>query len=411
MKKTIKFIACFILMFTCLITGFPIGSSASNLYTKTVHAAELNSTFTVKFMIVDSTNNYPGTSFKVSLEDVMGEASTEYEVKKAASWGNNSGNVPSISVAAPTTYNISISGLNDGYKLRDFMSGSDIESSFAATNNGEKTFYWEIVEGSAETTDNEGATVSAATATTNVVAENADAEKVYAEYLDTISFIKDDSTWSDMLNSYSSIPINVQVFGEIYSKSVNKGDKTEEDMMAEYETMPDFDKFLWVTTYLFMADKIQKGLPGDLTYEKMLENSACPIKMMQIGNKTDSDKVIAAYEKLLKWQADYIAANGSPFNFINNRSYLEEMGVSKVDTTAQDERVEEAKKEQEEIEKAVEELKEDEKEKDKGIWSDTLDILSSDLITILVLAVLLCGLGYVIYLKKKNNYTDEIHEK
>ena len=87
------------------------------------------------------------------------------------------------------------------------------------------------------------------------------------------------------------------------------------------------------------------------------------------------------------------------------------MGVSKVDTTAQDERVEEAKKEQEEIEKAVEELKEDEKEKDKGIWSDTLDILSSNLITILVLAVLLCGLGYVIYLKKKNNYTDEIHEK
>ena len=378
MKKTIKFIACFILMFACLITGFPIGSSASNLYTKTVHAAELNSTFTVKFMIVDSTNSYPGTSFKVSLEDVMGEASTEYEVKKAASWGNNSGNVPSISVAAPTTYNISISGLNDGYKLRNFMSGSDIESSFAATNNGEKTFYWEIVEGSAETTDNEGATVTAATATTNVVAENADAENVYAEYLDTISFIKDDSTWSDMLNSYSSIPINVQVFGEIYSKSVNK---------------------------------IQKGLPGDLTYEKMLENSACPIKMMQIGNKTDSDKVIAAYEKLLKWQADYIAANGSPFNFINNRSYLEEMGVSKVDTTAQDERVEEAKKEQEEIEKAVEELKEDEKEKDKGIWSDTLDILSSNLITILVLAVLLCGLGYVIYLKKKNNYTDEIHEK
>ena len=124
----------------------------------------------------------------------------------------------------------------------------------------------------------------------------------------------------------------------MYANCVEKGDKSEEDMLAEYEAMSDYDKFLWTTTYLFMADKIQKGLPGDLTYEKIIANSACPIKLMNVGNRTDADTVVEAYEKLIQWQSDYIAANGSPFNFINNRSYLEEMGVSKVDTTAEEEK-------------------------------------------------------------------------
>ena len=408
MKKVVKCITCFMLVLMCLITGFPVNSEASNLYVKTVHAAELNSTFTVKFMIVDSTDGYPGTSFKVSMEDVMGEASTEYEVKKAASWGNNTGNVPSISVAAPTTYNVSISGLEDGYKLRDFMSGKNIDSSFAATNNGETTFYWEIVVDNGETDETSGETVTAANATSNIVADNADAESVYAEFLNAVSFIQEESSWSSFLDSYS-YPSNVSGFGKMYANCVEKGDKSEEDMLAEYEAMSDYDKFLWTTTYLFMADKIQKGLPGDLTYEKIIANSACPIKLMNVGNRTDADTVVEAYEKLIQWQADYIAANGSPFNFINNRSYLEEMGVSKVDTTAEEERLEQEEKDKEEIEKAISEVEQE--EKDKGIWSDTLDILSSNLITILILAVLLGGLGYVLYLKKKNNYTDEIHEK
>lgn len=398
MKKVVKSFICQILIFVFAVLGFFAGACT------TVHATELNSTFTVKFVIADSTGSYPGSSLNVSMQDIMGEASTDYEVKKAASWGNTTGNVPSISVKAPTTYKISVSGLEDGYKLIDHESNSDIESSFAATNNGEKTFTWDIVADNGESKP----AVTNANATSNVVADNADAESAYKEFLDTASFIQNDDAWADFLKGYS-LKSNIQCFGNMYSEYVDNGDKTKEEMYAEYEAMSDFDKFLWTTTYLFMADKIKKGLPQDLTYDAMLNNSACPVHGMGIGDLPKADEVIEAYEKLLKWQADYIAANGCPFNFINNRSYLEEMGVSKVDDTAQKERAENAKKENEEIQKAVEELKGEEKK--KGIWDDTLDSLSSNLITILILFILLGGLGYVIYLKKKNNYTDDIHEK
>ena len=381
------------------------------------YAGEINAMFTVKFVVVDSSNSYDGTSFTVNMKDVMGVFSQEYEIKKAASWGNTTGNIPAISVPAPNTYKISIIGLNDGYKLRDFMSGKDIDSSFVATNNGEMTFYWEIVkdEVGSSTTQEAAASINEATdimagnvITDEQYGDNQDAEKVYQEFLNTVSFIEGDSSWESLLQGYS-FPSLLSTFGKMYANCVSSDGKSEEEMISEYEAMSDYDKFLWVSTYLFMADSIKNGHPDNVSsFEKIITNSACPIQNMQIGKRTKSEEVIEAYKKLIQWQADYIAANGSPFNFINNRSYLEEMGVKKVEAPAT-EGVE--IQEQKEIEEVREEIMKEVKKEDKGIWSDTFDILSKNLITIAVLMTLLLGLGYVIYLKKKNNYTEAIHEK
>ena len=206
------------------------------------------------------------------------------------------------------------------------------------------------------------------------------------------------------------------MFARLYSTYVDNGDKSKEEMVAEFEAMSNYDRFLWITTYLFMADNVYNGLSDQLTYEDMVANAVCPMgtfeRRKDIDQWNNADTVIAAYDKLLHWQADYIAANGSPYNFINNRSYIEEVGGT-VDKPKTDENIEEQKKkDQEDIAKIQKEIeKEVNKEEEKGIWSDTLDILSSNLITILILFILLGGLGYVIYLKKKNNYTDDIHEK
>ena len=381
------------------------------------YAGEINAMFTVKFVVVDSSNSYDGTSFTVNMKDVMGVFSQDYEIKKAASWGNTTGNIPAISVPSPNTYKISIIGLNDGYKLRDFMSGKDIDSSFVATNNGEMTFYWEIVKDEVGSSTTQEAAVSINEATDimagNVItdeqdADNQDAEKVYQEFLDTVSFIEGDSSWESLLQGYS-FPSLLSTFGKMYANCVSSDGKSEEEMISEYEAMSDYDKFLWVSTYLFMADSIKNGHPDNVSsFEKIITNSACPIQNMQIGKRAKSEEVIEAYKKLIQWQSDYIAANGSPFNFINNRSYLEEMGVKKVEAPA----TEGAEiQEQKEIEEVREEIIKEVKKEDKGIWSDTLDILSKNLITIAVLMTLLLGLGYVIYLKKKNNYTEAIHEK
>ncbi len=381
------------------------------------YAGEINAMFTVKFVVVDSSNSYDGTSFTVNMKDVMGVFSQDYEIKKAASWGNTTGNIPAISVPSPNTYKISIVDINDGYKLRDFMSGKDIDSSFVATNNGEMTFYWEIVKDEVGSSTTQEAAVSINEATDimagNVItdeqdADNQDAEKVYQEFLDTVSFIEGDSSWESLLQGYS-FPSLLSTFGKMYANCVSSDGKSEEEMISEYEAMSDYDKFLWVSTYLFMADSIKNGHPDNVSsFEKIITNSACPIQNMQIGKRAKSEEVIEAYKKLIQWQADYIAANGSPFNFINNRSYLEEMGVKKVEAPA----TEGAEiQEQKEIEEVREEIIKEVKKEDKGIWSDTLDILSKNLITIAVLMTLLLGLGYVIYLKKKNNYTEAIHEK
>ena len=406
-----------LLILLLIMCWTPCDQVKTGLYMSTAYAAEMNTMFNVKFVVVDSSNGYDGTSFTVKMEDVMGVNTQEYELKKAASWGNTTGNIPVISVPAPNTYKISISGLNDGYKLRDFMSGKDIDSSFVATNNGELTFYWEIVKNEAGSNNTHETATSINEATDimagNVIMDeqgdaNQDAEKVYQEFLNTVSFIESDSSWESLLQGYS-FPSLLSTFGKMYANCVSADGKSEEEMIGEYEAMSDYDKFLWVSTYLFMADSIKNGHPDNVSsFEKIITNSACPIQNMQIGKRTRSDEVIEAYKKLIQWQADYIAANGSPFNFINNRSYLEEIGVKKGEAPS----TEGAEiQEEKEIEEVREEIIKEVKKEDKGIWSDTLNILSNNLITIAVLMTLLLGLGYVIYLKKKNNYTEAIHEK
>ena len=393
MKKIMKGFTAIILSILCFIGG----------YSNTVYADELSSNFTVKFVIVDSTDGYEGTSFTVQMDDIMGEVSKEYEIKKAASWANTTGNIPSITIPAPTTYNLTINGLDEGYKLRDYMSGSDIDSSFAATNNGEITFYWEIVADDGTTTDVETEVVTDASATSNVVAS------VYDNFLNTVSFIQEDSTWSNFLEGYH-YPSNLTVMGKMYAACVNNEDKTTEEMIAEYEAMSDYDKFLWYSTYLEMAYAIHEGHSDQVnSSDAVLSKYKAVFNSMEGKHRNNESEVVAAYEELLQWQADYIAENGSPFNFINNRSYLEEMGVTSVQTDNTDEE-EITAEEQKEIDEAIDEIEKEENE-ERGIWSDTLDILSSNLITILILVVLLCGLGFVVYTKKKNNFTDEIHEK
>ena len=243
--------------------------------------------------------------------------------------------------------------------------------------------------------------------------DNADAEGAYKEFLDNVSFIKDDPTWESFLHKYG-VPGTVNVFARLYSTYVDNGDKSKEEMVAEFEAMSNYDRFLWITTYLFMADKIYNGLPDELSYEDMVANTACPMgtfeRRKDIDQWNNADTVIAAYDKLLHWQADYIAANGSPYNFISNRSYIEEVGGT-VDKPKTDENIEEQKKkDQEDIAKIQKEIeKEVNKEEDKA--NDTSDGSSSSLTTILIVFILLGGLGYVIYLKKKKNNTDGINEK
>lgn len=434
MKKVSRFMII-AFAFTCALF-FKTDVHATGLYTKLVTPTmteddllaeaevpenlqeELGYDCNVKFVVADFSGEYPGASFTVTMQDVTNTITQDFVIQRAASWANPDGNIPTITVPAPTTYNITISGLDEGYKLRDLTTGNDIDSSFAATNHGEVIFNWEIIKD--ETVPNETAEVvneeisTDADATENVVAENEDAEKVYEEFLNDISFIKNDPTWKDFVELLD-IPVNFEATSKIYAENVAVGTKTEDEAITEFKEMSSYDRMLWDTTYLFLADMITKGNYADASnYEKVIEHSASATFYISVtGERNERDKVLAAYEKLYKWQVDYITTNGSPFNFINNRTYLEERGVTQTqveDNTKEIEAIAEKdiEKANEEIEKVV---KEDEEPKEKSLWSGVLDSLSKNLITFVILLGLAGGLGYVIYLKKKNNYSEEIHEK
>ena len=77
---------------------------------------------------------------------------------------------------------------------------------------------------------------------------------------------------------------------------------------------------------------------------------------------------------LADWQYNYVKESGVPFNFVNNRSYLEEIGEMP-------ETSEETKTDEEELSEAAEELLEDaddktKEETEKGIWDDTMNAIA-----------------------------------
>ena len=437
MKKILRYISI-MFAFVCAFL-LKVDAHATGLYTKLISPTgieeienelvvvadvpeelqgELGFDCNVKFIVTDFSGEYPGTSFTVTMQDVTNTVTQDFVIQRAASWANSDGNIPTITVPAPTTYNITISGLDEGYKLRDLATGNDIDSSFAATNHGEVIFSWEIVKDDSFVNDsaseNAEVVVTDADAVENVVADNEEAEKVYEEFLNDISFIRDDPTWKDFVELLD-IPINLDASSKIYAENVDVGSRTEDEAIAEFKEMPSFDRMLWDTTYLFLADMITKGNFADASnYEAVIGHTASATYYISVtGERNDRDKVLAAYEKLYQWQVDYINTNGSPFNFINNRTYLEERGVTPAQVEEKKEDIEAvAEKEIEMANKEIEQvINEDEKDKEESLWGGVLDSLSKNLITFVLLLGLAGALGYVMYLKKKNNYSEEIHEK
>lgn len=243
--------------------------------------------------------------------------------------------------------------------------------------------------------------------TTNVYAEEAEsfdlsktgAEAMYKEYIDTISFIQDDSTWSSLLEGYER-QVNVNGFSKIYSECVNSDGKSEEEMVEEYKAMSSFDKFVWVSTYLIMANEAKLGVSNEFkTYDKIKLNHGPIINMIENYNRNDAEKVSEAYDKLLRWQLAYIQEHGSPYCFMRCCSYNEDNGIQDV---AVDELKDssEAKAEeelallQEETQKALEESGEQVNiEKKNGIGFMP--------VVIVILLIVIGGMvGYIVKQKK-----------
>lgn len=347
---------------------------------------------TVTFCITDESEGYPGNKIKAVMTDVTGTITDEYTFTPANSWKENV--CPKYSVVAPTTYNVTFEGLEDGYSMVSTLDhSSDIK--FAATSNGSVDVYWSIISTTASASDTESQLLGEGS---RYDTDNEEAEQVFQDFLSRVEFIAEDETWDNFFKTY-------KIFSheEWYGKYVKDG--KEEDYMA----MSLFDRFVWDETYLRFCDTLNSGDSNmffgneDSFRTKYLDI----ILNCMTGN--NNEQVKEAYETMAMWQYGYITEHRVPFNFINNRSYIDEIddsaetaAPSPVKEIIENEEPELDKEDKKELEQAREELmkdmdKSDIEEESNGIWDDTINLLSKNLVTIGVLLLLLVVAGIVIW--------------
>lgn len=371
----------------------------------------------VTIVLSDASGEYPEDAFKVIFKDITGTVTKELKLTKGNSWGNSKS--VNYSLPAPTTYNITFDGLHKDYEIRDVFTGEPATTKFAAVD-GIKDFYWTIVKKEAPEQSSEGVSTESEATTIdrdNISVVNEEAEKAYSEFLEAVSFIATDESWYNgiaaTLNQYGEDSINRKSYSQWYADYVAGGS------VEEYFAMSSFEQFLWTETYTKLANAVNSPWGFSHYFESKATFSTYITSLvtnMMTGN--NSDVVKEAYLKLMDWQYDYISENGVPFNFINNRSYIEELsGTPTTEAESEsepeseyDSATEEIVSEDEEIQEIIEELEqagelpeELETEEDSGVWSETLSLLAKNAVTIIVLAVLVVAVLIVIYIRKSKN--------
>lgn len=352
----------------------------------------------------------------IVLEDITGTAAERIEVVGTQEeW--TAGVVAEFAIPAPTTYNVSFEGVADGYAVVDAATGEAI-APFAATVSGE-AFSWSVIASDENIGEPEssGYTRGKAVSRENVTVVDAEAEAVYLEFLDAIAFIEDDSTWynggGQLLKQYGEDSVNVNIYSVWYEDYV-QGGTTE-----EYFAMSAFEQFLWTETYTRFANGVNSNWGFDHFYGNDVnfrENITDRVTLLMTGN--DCEMVKEAYLKLAQWQYEYVSENGIPFNFISNRSYIAEVKEEPKNSaedpavdpdSLSDEDMEEIQEIQEELIEAGE-IPPAETEEETGIWTNALNAIASNALSVLICLVLAGALFVIIRIRKSKNSGNNSHD-
>ena len=239
-------------------------------------------------------------------------------------------------------------------------------------------------------------------------------KKAYEAFLEEISFIESDSSWQWFLSLYGKdSPLYAGwagKFSEYYAEYVQGG--TEE----KYFELSNFEQFLWTETYLKLAYASFDSGDFHKYYGTRVgfDNYIVGLTTNTMKNYNGSDTVIAAFEKLMDWQYNYIVTDGNsvPYCFITDRSSMKETEKTPVvnepedDIDSVDELIGElSKEEQQELEDSLKEPESNEKveEEEKGIWDDTVEALAQNALSLVIFAVLCIVLAVVVIRRKKRN--------
>ena len=374
-------------------------------------AAELaeEETFDCKITVIlsDWTGEYPGDTLTVHFKDITGTVDHTVDLKI--------GEMSEFILPGPTTYNFTFEGMDEGYKVIDLYTYDLAVTSFTATGIL-KDFNWYIEKeesGQSEETTVPRVDVSSIMARENVTIVNEEAETVFLEFLEAVSFMANDESYYDGFGSTFAQcekgSLNGDLYCEWYVENVQDG--TEE----EFFSMTAFERWLWTNTYTRLAyasgsGKYNKYYGSRASYNTFIVNAA-----MNLVRGNNSDVIVSAYEKLMDWQWNYISENGVPFNFIRNRSYIEEINAEGDDATEpQEVQVEKTEELPKETQGSVTPGKTSNENEttvpttagDKGTKSVTITIPADSFVTIVILAILVAAVLVVIYIRKSKKQSE-----
>lgn len=395
-KKLLSLIVAAIMLVTINMVAFATTADANNNLARGEQEAV---DCTVSVILVDETEENNG-QVRIIFEDVAGSAKRTLSVDPEE---YKNGAIKTIVLQAPTTYNVTIQGVNEGTYLVDKMTRSK-EISFSASA-GEKdlvvaitsdscVLQQPVVNSTVEDTQEdlqgtENTQIPAGDKNVSHKTSDKNMNDAYETFLEKVSFIADDPTWESFLNKYNLCGDGRVGYAANYVKSVEGG------TVEEYKALSPFDKFLYSETYTYfysmlMGFGMRDRIASFENYKKD-SNKQATFRLMEKGK--DYQIVQEALYDLAEVQIDYINQNDYAYNFVDGRSQLEETG-DQIGTT-DDEPILSAEEEQE-IKEAFEE--ETSTEEKPGTYN---------FVAILLVVIAVVSLAVVVYLRKKKDMNVE----
>lgn len=363
-------------------------------FTMTAHATALNQkTSTARVIITDESTGNTAESVTIEFYDVNNASMVSVDVYKAQGW------MASVVLPVDHTFTVIVRGLDKAFTMVETFGDRNKPVSQLTYTVGSiaNTYYWSIT-GSASVSNTGTGTAQDAPATYMGMS----AAEAYEAFLKAVSFIANDTTWTDgyfaALNQYGKDSINHNIYSVWYADYVQGGS------VEEFFALTPFEQFLWTESYTRLAHAsygsgdYNKYYGSESGFNRYIVSIA---KSTMTGN--NKEVVIKAYENLMAWQYNYIVTEGHgvPYCFITDRSSQEEVKDVVTVPDADDTLSEDDKQA---IQEVIDELEKEESGvsgEESGIWDDTMDTLSKNLLTILLLAGLGVALLVAIYIRKK----------
>lgn len=379
LRKSFVFVLCMVCMMLSV--------------TMTAQATEIEKSSYVTIVVTDESTGNTAEQITIEFFDVETGALYSTEVQKSNNWQSY------IQVPTGHSYAIIVRGLDAEFSL---VESSDHKKAVMAQSYSyteiAKEEYWSIV-GTKEDASAE-ATGQGSLGNYNGMS----AKEAYQAFLDEVSFIETDAGWQDYLKLFgkdSPLTSYPKRYSQYYADYVQGG------TVDDYLELTPFEQFLWTNTYTVLAydaygsGDFAKYFGDKVHFDKYVVGIATGL----MESYPNSDIVISAYEKLMDWQYNYIVTEGNqiPYCFITDRSSLEEVSDSVIETVPNDDKDKQEQEDIKEMEQAIEDALNEEKTEEKGVWDDTFAVLADNALSLLILVVLLVVLGVCIYRRKKRN--------